>query len=900
MAQNQITGTEQNDFLVDSSLDDEIIALGGNDDIEHTSGNDLIDGGDGNDELTLNYSSRREDLRLNLQSSSNYSNFDYPSLDGSIEVNADSGGYNNRIDFNNIEEFSITTGRGNDFIELGYDNISDDEINAGGGNDYIYAGLGNDTIDGGAGFDTFVYQLGDGTDIISDDSGSNDTISLVGMSLNDLSLDFNNEDLVFSFTGFPEDRLIIDNYVNSLDSIETIEVEGQIFSIEEIIESRTYPVTIVDNGSQLVANYSDYAEDLEFILNSYDANPSLEIRSLTTGDNARVGIEQVESFEINSGSGNDFIDTGYDYFANDEINAGAGDDSIAAGRGNDTINGGRGSDRYIFRLGDGVDTIFDSAGQNDTIYLDWGITFDNLRFNFDERDLVISLSDSPEDRLIIDNYVNSLDSIETIEVEGRNLSIPLVSLINNNARESQLVANYSDYTEDLEFILNPHDAYPSLDIRSLPTGDKARVGIEQVESFEINSGSGNDFIETGYDYFSDDEINAGAGDDMIVAGWGNDTIDGGEGSDRYFYQLGHGVDVIFDSAGEKDTIYFDWEITLDSLDLYSDDRDLTISLIDSPEDYITIKNYVDSVDSIENIEIKGEAFSIEEIIELKSEPKPEIIGEFGKVDNFNHNSQTIKFDRSYENPVVFALPLSLNESDPSIVRMTDIQSNGFAAYLQEAEYKDGIHTDESFSYLVLEAGTWELGNGSLLEVGTVDTNLTTAQGWNEINFDADFADTPVILSQVQTNKDSEFVRTRQSKASIDGFSLSLEEEEALRTSSHDQETVGWLAIDASSGGSTKLAYQAGHTGREIDHGLSNIDFTQKFVSEPSLFASLSSFYGSDAAGLRYQSITPTQASIMLEEDQSRDSELIHTKESVDFLAIAGTGDIMAIAYEPFI
>ena len=675
-----------------------------------------IDGGEGKDKLVADYSDRSEDLMFNLQSQSNYNSFDYPSLDGSIEVNAFDTGYYNRIEFNNIEGFSLTSGRGNDNIELGYDNFSDDEINAGAGNDYINAGLGNDTIDGGAGNDTFVYQLGYGTDIISDDSGTNDTISLLGINLNDLSLDFNNEDLVFSFTGFPEERLIIENYANSLDSIETIEVEGQIFSIEEIITSRTHPITIVENGSQLVANYSDYAEDLEFILNPYDANPSLDIRSLVSGDSHRINIERIESLAINSGSGNDFIDMGYNYFSPDQINAGAGDDVIAAGWGNDTVNGGRGSDRYIYQLGDGVDIILDSAGENDTIYLDWGITLDSLNLYSDDRDLTISFTDSPEDRLIIENYVNSPDSIETIEVEGQ-------------------------------------------------------------------------------------------------------------------------------------------------------------------------------------------IFSIEEIIDLKSKPKFENIGEFGQVNNFNHNSQTIQFDRSYENPVVFALPLSRNEDDPSIVRITDIENDSFTAYLQEAEYEDGIHGDESFSYLVLEAGTWELGNGSLLEVGTVDTNVTTAIGredWEDIDFNADFVDTPVILSQVQTNLDSEFVRTRQSDANLDGFRLSLEEEEALRKSGHGRETVGWLAIDASYGGSAELSYQARHTGRQIDHRLSEINFTQNFASEPSLFASLSSFYGADPAGLRYQSITPTQASIMLEEDRSRDVELDHTKESVDFLAIAGTGDITAIAYEPFI
>ncbi|MEM8723844.1 MAG: peptidase, partial [Cyanobacteria bacterium P01_G01_bin.39] len=429
---------------------------------------------------------------------------------------------------------------------------------------------------------------------------------------------------------------------------------------------------------------------------------------------------------------------------------------------------------------------------------------------------------------------------------------------------------------------------------------------DNIESLVINSGSGNDFIDfLGFDNNTDDVIDAGAGDDWINAGFGNDTIEGGlgndtveggSGSDTYIYRLGSGVDVISDSAGNTDTIVFGAAINLDNLSLDFDNNDLTVSFNDSPEDRLVISDYLYSVDSIENIQVAGQTFSVEEIIELTT--TPETIGEFGKIDNFDHNSQTIQLDNSYENPVVFALPLSRNGGDPAIVRITDIQNDSFTAYLQEAEYKDGSHTNESFSYMVLEAGTWELDNGSSLEVGTVNTNLVTSEGWENIAFDADFATTPVVLSQVQTNAESDFVRTRQKPASIDGFSLSMEEEDALKASGHANETIGWLAIDAGQGTWGDLQYQAGNTGREVTHRQYSLNFDQDFVSEPSLFASLASYYGGDASGLRYQNLNENQVQIMIEEDQSLDSERNHTREIVDFLAISGNGDLNAFAYEP--
>ena len=89
------------------------------------------------------------------------------------------------------------------------------------------------------------------------------------------------------------------------------------------------------------------------------------------------------------------------------------------------------------------------------------------------------------------------------------------------------------------------------------------------------------------------------------------------------------------------------------------------------------------------------------------------LGSWGEFLSSITYSQTIELDHSYVNTVVFALPLSHNGGDPAIVRITDIQNDSFTAYLQEAEYKDGGHIHESFSYLVLEAGTWELDDGTL-------------------------------------------------------------------------------------------------------------------------------------------------------------------------------------------
>lgn len=272
------------------------------------------------------------------------------------------------------------------------------------------------------------------------------------------------------------------------------------------------------------------------------------------------------------------------------------------------------------------------------------------------------------------------------------------------------------------------------------------------------------------------------------------------------------------------------------------------------------------------------------------------MGEIGKISGLNHVNQTIQLNNTYINPVVFALPLSFNGSDPAIARITDIQDDSFSVYLQEGEGKDGKHNKERLSYMVLEAGSWELPNGNILEVGTVNTNSTTTSSWSSINFNSDFSTTPAILSQVQTDNDEQFVRTRQNSSSITGFDLAMEEEELLRTSGHGTETVGWLAIESGSGDWDGLEYEVGRTGQNIDHNWGTIDFQQSFSQTPNLLASLSSFRGSDSAGLRYNNLGSSSVQLKVEEDTSRDQEVAHIGESVDFLAIAGSGNLSAVPY----
>ncbi len=270
-----------------------------------------------------------------------------------------------------------------------------------------------------------------------------------------------------------------------------------------------------------------------------------------------------------------------------------------------------------------------------------------------------------------------------------------------------------------------------------------------------------------------------------------------------------------------------------------------------------------------------------------------VIGEVGQItDALTHVPQTVVLTQSYEDPVVFAQPLSYDEPDQALVRITDVQSDRFTLYVDEAPNKSGTHTTETVSYVVLEAGSWELADGRLLEAGSMTTSAVVGRRitrvWQTVTFASDFGAKPVVISQVQSNNDPGWVGTRQRNATADTFQVAMEAEEAA-TVRHAAEIVGWMALEPGSGTWSGLGYVAGHTADAVTHNWYTVNFGQGYSVAPRFLAALARYDEIDSAHLRYRSLTATSVQVKVEEDTTYDSEVRHTTESVDYVALATNG-----------
>ncbi|MCP4182505.1 MAG: hypothetical protein GY761_04210 [Hyphomicrobiales bacterium] len=263
------------------------------------------------------------------------------------------------------------------------------------------------------------------------------------------------------------------------------------------------------------------------------------------------------------------------------------------------------------------------------------------------------------------------------------------------------------------------------------------------------------------------------------------------------------------------------------------------------------------------------------------------IGEYGTLSRVGADAKagnwlTVSLTHDYTDPVVVAIPLSYYGADPSVARIksVDASADTFKIRIEEWEYDDGGHTGEDVSYLVFEKGTHVLTGGQIIVAGTksVDTSDTNV----DIS-GAGYTVVPVVFSSVTTNNDPNSVTTRQKNITTNSFSITLQEEE--NGGAHSTETVSYIALDAGSyNDGSNTAFQVG-TKTGVNENWATISFTDTGIN-PSFLAAMQTTNGTDPAVLRYQDLGTDSVDIFVEEEQSDDSEVAHSDETVGYAVIS--------------
>jgi VCBS repeat-containing protein len=288
-------------------------------------------------------------------------------------------------------------GAGNDVLVGGYDD------------DMLMGGAGDDSLSGGEGNDVYVFNLGDGNDVLDDTMvrGQVNTVRL-GAGVEIQSIEFQGDaesgDLLLHFVDGGSLRIVgvaTDNVAVTCPVQRFELADGSVLSAQQLLGQTRIQVNGMDN----------YWWDV----------PKGD---LLQGTNLADSVSGYSGFDtLLGGSGNDVLDGGN---GNDVLSGDGGDDTLIGGQGDDVLYGREGDDTYVFNIGDGTDRLVDSSG-NDILSFGAGIAQGDLFFSKAGVHLRIALANGV-DSVLIENWFIGASSLNTVSFEdGSTLDLPSIA-----------------------------------------------------------------------------------------------------------------------------------------------------------------------------------------------------------------------------------------------------------------------------------------------------------------------------------------------------------------------------------------------------------------------------------------------------------------------------------------
>lgn len=539
-----LQGLDGNDALFGGTGSDTLIGGAGDDYLDGGTGVDHLEGGAGNDNYIVDDGS---DVVIEAANGGT----DQVQASASYALSA------------NVENLFLTgsadiDGTGNDLDNYIAGNGGANRIDGGGGNDTMVAGGGDDLLIGGAGDDKYVFDVSSGSDVIDNSDGGFDGVFFTGgITRERLSFDRDGDDLlIFVDAGTAPAVRVTNHFLGGDAAIDYVQPDGGYYLT-------TAEINQIVAGGSTGGQYDQVIEGTaagEQLVGS--AGKDL-IKGLA-GDDQLFGLAGDDALQ--GGDGDDYLaggNGGGDGSGADRLEGGAGNDTLSGEDGNDTLIGGTGDDSYVY--GGGQDTIDNTGGGYDGVFFNDGITASQLGFSRDGDDLVITVDgDANRTVRVTNHFVGGDAAIDFVQpASGSMLDTAAINALigggSGGPGTPTEPGNDGDYTNIVdgtaagEQLLgtNGRDLIHGLG------GDDTIFGFGGDDKFD--GGDGNDYLSGGNGSFSgsgNDILIGGAGSDTLVGEDGDDLLLGGTGDDQYIWQAGSGSDVIDNTGGGTDWLFF--------------------------------------------------------------------------------------------------------------------------------------------------------------------------------------------------------------------------------------------------------------------------------------------------------------------------------------------------------
>ncbi|MEP2783907.1 MAG: G8 domain-containing protein [Pseudoruegeria sp.] len=270
-------------------------------------------------------------------------------------------------------------------------------------------------------------------------------------------------------------------------------------------------------------------------------------------------------------------------------------------------------------------------------------------------------------------------------------------------------------------------------------------------------------------------------------------------------------------------------------------------------------------------DVANTVFADAQVVEAPLTIQTELIGQTGDlVIQQDDASQwhTVTFEQAMDDPIVAASVVTMDGENAVHIRVQNVTETGFEFQLEEWDYLDGYHMEETISWIAVERGEHTLSDGSVIQAGSTGVNSETSG----ISFDSAFDEGPIVIGQVASENGGDAVTDRISDVDQDGFNVFLQEEEAADyAGKHMIEDFHWIAFEAG----THENFSASSVVANASGTVVNFDDSYNGA----VLADIQTFNGSDTASVRISD----WANLLIQEEQSKDSEVNHYFEDVGLI-----------------
>ncbi|HEX8193050.1 MAG TPA: calcium-binding protein, partial [Allosphingosinicella sp.] len=537
-----------------------------------------------------------------------------------------------------------------------------------GSGDVLWGGKGNDVLRGGAGGDTYVFERGDGQDVIGDNGNFSFGPLKAGIDFLKFRGDITADDLHLVRDGASADlKIFLKDKAGNLTG-DSIYMEGQFGGVRLNLEAFG---EIIQGGDLAYASPSQIER---FVFDDGTSLDFLQIvervllNARTTGDDAIYGL--LNSNTLDGGAGNDFL-TGLE-----------GDDTYVFGRGygHDVVEDGdysmkmfgsapdklkfiddiRWTDLEFLRTGPSDTLTMKIRGTNDQVTLRenlkssflWGdinlienvefgdgTTWSHLKLHQHYIDIAKTTGNDTIYGFSTSDFIDGGLGDDHLEGLGGNDTFRFArhygtDTILDAGGEERVVLDHLAHTDvlfsrsALDLIITVKGSGDRLILKNQYVRDEQQQFAVEYFDFSDRSVAFTDVNPEDIDLTGTSAGETITGSDFgetLDGLGGNDTLIGGDGGDKYRFDVGYGVDTIVDKRARaawvdrrgvnvavKDIVLFGDDITLDNVNFERSGNDLRITVKDWPGDELLIKDQFRGIDyGVERFEfVNGDFLTI--------------------------------------------------------------------------------------------------------------------------------------------------------------------------------------------------------------------------------------------------------------------------------------------------